>query len=186
MYSSVLRTGRIEIEPENLKGRGLIKVGGEILEFQTALSQGEADDIKRMENLRVLCQSMADETTVYAEPIPEIPSKPTWEIFKSRRDVKKMCMDSFLPLGYDSESADGYGIDLRRTFCYMISGRTRTGKKNTMRLLMQAACIRNADVVVIEHATSNFKTDAEDVDAIYINSEEKQAEYFSNQIQEYA
>lgn len=185
MYSSVLRTGRIEIEPENLKGRGLIKVGGEILEFQTALSQGEADDIKRMEKLRVLCQSMADETTVYAEPIPEIPSKPTWEIFKSRRDVKEMCMDSFLPLGYDSESADGYGIDLRRTFCYMISGRTRTGKKNTMRLLMQAACIRNADVVVIEHATSNFKTDAEDVDAKYINSEEKQAEYFSNLVPQF-
>ena len=32
-----------QLEPENLKGRGLIKVDGEVMEFQTAIEESEFD-----------------------------------------------------------------------------------------------------------------------------------------------
>ena len=185
MYSSVLRTGRVELEPENLKGRGLIKVDGEVMEFQTAIATDRCDDMERIELLRNMCASMAEGATEVAESIPEIPEKPTWEIFKRRNDVAQMCNGYMLPIGYDSVSAEGYGIDLRRTFCYTITGRARTGKKNVMRLLMNAALMRNADIVVIEHGSNEFKPDSELLGATYIDSEATQADYFTMLVPEF-
>ena len=174
-----------QLEPENLKGRGLIKVDGEVMEFQTAIATDRCDDMERIELLRNMCASMAEGATEVAEGIPEIPEKPTWEIFKRRNDVAQMCNGYMLPIGYDSVSAEGYGIDLRRTFCYTITGRARTGKKNVMRLLMNAALMRNADIVVIEHGSNEFKLDSELLGATYIDSEATQADYFTMLVPEF-
>ncbi|MFR0969205.1 MAG: hypothetical protein ACLSEV_07900 [Coprococcus sp.] len=114
-----------------------------------------------------------------AEQIPEIPDKPTWELFKERTDVKKMLMSgSLLPLGYDRVSAEAYGIELKNTFCYLIAGQARTGKKNLMKILVQAAAERDSDIVVIEHGTSEFRNIAIDTGARYIEDEKSQADYF--------
>lgn len=185
MYSSILRTGRIEIEPENLKGRGLIKVDNEVMEFQTAIATYKADDMERIETLRDMSRAMAETARVVAECIPEIPENPTWDIFQNRRDVAEMCSGYMLPIGYDSVSAEAYGIDLRRTFCYVVAGRARTGKKNMLRILMNAAAMRGADVVIIEHGSKEFKADAEHMGAVYIDNEKTQAEYFSSLVPEF-
>ena len=95
-----------QLEPENLKGRGLIKVDGEVMEFQTAIATDRCDDMERIELLRNMCASMAEGATEVAEGVPEIPEKPTWEIFKRRNDVAQMCNGYMLPIGYDSVSGD--------------------------------------------------------------------------------
>ena len=60
-----------QLEPENLKGRGLIKVDGEVMEFQTAIATDRCDDMERIELLRNMCASMAEGATEVAESIPE-------------------------------------------------------------------------------------------------------------------
>ena len=155
------------------------------MEFQTAIATDRCDDMERIELLRNMCASMAEGATEVAEGVPEIPEKPTWEIFKRRNDVAQMCNGYMLPIGYDSVSAEGYGIDLRRTFCYTITRRARTGKKNVMRLLMNAALMRNADIVVIEHGSNEFKLDSELLGATYIDSEAAQADYFTMLVPEF-
>ena len=58
-YSEVLRTGRIDITPEEqLKGRGLVKVEDSILEFQTALVENETDEMERMLKIRATCERL--------------------------------------------------------------------------------------------------------------------------------
>ena len=52
-----------QLEPENLKGRGLIKVDGEVMEFQTAIATDRCDDMERIELLRNMCASMAEGAT---------------------------------------------------------------------------------------------------------------------------
>lgn len=179
-YSSVLRIGRIELEPENLKGRGLVKIEDNVLEFQTALAVKAENEFDRIEAIRAMCNMLsANNVCEIAEQIPEIPDKPTWELFKERTDVKKMLMSgSLLPLGYDRVSAEAYGIELKNTFCYLIAGQARTGKKNLMKILVQAAAERDSDIVVIEHGTSEFRNIAIDTGARYIEDEKSQADYF--------
>ena len=60
-----------------------------------------------------------------------------------------------------------------------IRDRARTGKKNVMRLLMNAALMRNADIVVIEHGSNECNPDSELLGATYIDSEAAQADYFT-------
>ncbi len=186
-YPAILRTGRIDIEPENLKGRGLVKIGDAVLEFQTALAVKAEDEMERLSRLRAISESIAGQWQgEAAEPIPEIPEKPEWNLFASRKDVVSMIRTNYLlPLGYDENSADAYGIDLRNTFCYLISGRVRTGKKNTMKILMNAAHMRDADLVVIEHGTSDFAVPASDIGAVYLNSQSSQAEYFKHLVPDF-
>ena len=58
-YADAMRTLHIEVMPEeNVKGRGLAKVGDAILEFQTALPAEAEDDFSRMDKIRSHCQQL--------------------------------------------------------------------------------------------------------------------------------
>lgn len=96
----------------------MVKIEDNVLEFQTALAVKAENEFDRIEAIRAMCNMLsANNVCEIAEQIPEIPDKPTWELFKERTDVKKMLMSgSLLPLGYDRVSAEAYGIELKNTF----------------------------------------------------------------------
>ncbi len=152
-YADALRTIRIENPPEqNIKGRGITKVGDVFLEFQTALTLKAEDDYKRGEAIKEICGTLnAAWQGRPARQIPEIPSKPTWKEFSALDEVHAMWKASdFVPLGYNQKNASVYGVDLRDTYCYMISGKARTGKTNALRVLLASACNMPGDVVLID------------------------------------
>ena len=152
-YAEVMRTMRIETLPEvNIKGRGLAHVGEEILEFQTALAFRAEDDFTRMEEIGKLGNVMREAWQgKTARPIPEIPENPVWEEFAELEETVKMAQDDcHLPIGYNSKNAAVYGINLSRTYCYLITGKSRSGKTNLLKVIMKSAAMRGGRVAVID------------------------------------
>ncbi|MCD8103778.1 MAG: type VII secretion protein EssC [Lachnospiraceae bacterium] len=152
-YSDVLHMTQIQVLPEaGIKGRGLAIQGGRILEYQTALALEAEDDYNRMEKITEVCARMNEAWTGRrAQPIPEIPANPTWELFTDLEDVgRAAASDHLLPVGYNAENAEVYSVDLSSAYCYLITGAARTGKKNYMRVMIESALIKDCMLSVID------------------------------------
>ena len=152
-YMDVMRTMHMEVFPEeNVKGRGLIRAGESILEFQTALALRAENDFKRSEAISRLAEDMnASWTGQRAKRIPEIPKNFVWTEFAQTKEVRKMLQnDTYLPIGYDAQSVKVYGVDLSRTYCYLIGGKARTGKTNMLKVLIRSVALKGGRIVVID------------------------------------
>ncbi|MBQ9991576.1 MAG: type VII secretion protein EssC [Lachnospiraceae bacterium] len=179
-YTEALRTMHLDVLPEeNVKGRGLAKIGETILEFQTALSLQAEDDFKRGEQVQQRVEMLNRAWTgKVAKPIPEIPKDPNWKEFSGLEEAVKMAEEGVrLPVGYDRKYATVYGIDLRRTYCYMVSGKSRTGKTNFLRLLTLSAAIAGAQVTVIDFA-GELRAVANEAKAGYVQSPKEMYDFF--------
>lgn len=181
-YTEILRQSHLEVLPEvNVKGRGLAHVGEDILEFQTALAFETEDDFKRMEKITELAEEMS---TVWsgkrARLIPEIPEKPVWEEYKKLSEVAEMAeSDRFLPVGYNELDASVYGIDLSRIYCYLVTGKARTGKTNFLRVAAAAAVMRGGLVTFIDFS-GDFTAISESLKAEHVDTDQKLYDFFKN------
>jgi len=154
-YADALRCMHLDVMPEeNIKGRGLSKLGDRFLEFQTALCLEAEDDFSRNREIQRQCRILNSSWTGRrARPIPEIPEKPVWQEFERLEEVADMlARGRRIPIGYDQRNAAVYGIDLQRTYTYLISGKARTGKTNLLRALLAASAGMDAAVVLIDYA----------------------------------
>lgn len=174
-YSDALRTLHLEVLPEeNVKGRGLTKHGESFLEFQTALPIKAADDFSRIEKIQEIGRKINQSWNgKKARKIPEIPEKPVWKEFEELDEVAAMQREGKkLPIGYHQADASVYGIDLNKTYCYLISGKSRTGKTNLMRVMLMAAFGMEADVILIDYS-GEFRTLAEEKLCQYITTDQE-------------
>lgn len=172
-YADVLKTMQIATLPEpGVSGRGLVETDGAVLEFQTCLAVPAADDYNRIEQIRKNCQYQSNcWDGKRARPIPFIPEKAVWSEFYALEETQKWIKDpSVLPMGYNLETAAVTGIDLKRTYCYLISGKARTGKTNLLRILMRAAAEKNGKIVVVEFGGEELRGEAENLGGEYIHS----------------
>lgn len=179
-YGDVLHTTKIEIMPETgIKGRGLAMWENRILEYQAALALKAADDYNRMERISDMCEKMNSLWTgKRAQPVPEIPEKPTWEIFEELDEVKANAVtDNLLPVGYNSANAEIYNIDLSQIYCYLIMGAAKTGKKNFMKIMIESACLKNSQICVIDGTgVMNQYSNRENIS--YVEDSDKLFTYF--------
>ncbi|MBQ0028678.1 MAG: type VII secretion protein EssC [Lachnospiraceae bacterium] len=153
-YGDALHTMKIDTLPEvNIKGRGLAHVGEALLEFQTALALNESDDFKRMEAIEMIASKMNDSWQgKKAKQIPVIPANPVWKDFAELDDYNTMLADDrHLPIAYNAENASVYGIDLSRSYCYLIGGKGRTGKTNLLRAIFNSAVAKGGKVTVVDY-----------------------------------
>lgn len=181
-YTEVLRTLHLEVLPEeNVKGRGIAKVGDSILEFQTALCIEAEEDYKRGEMVKANCQELAGAWTgKKAKAIPEIPAKPVWSEFAQLDEVVAMAeKGDRLPVGYDKNNATVYGIDFQKIYSYIISGKAGTGKTNALRLAVMSAGMTEAQIAVIDFA-GDLKAVSEKVNARYVNTQSALLEFFKD------
>lgn len=155
-YAEVLHTSRFDVLPEtNVKGRGLVLVGDSVLEYQTALAVDAENDYKRGEKIEQFCKSLQQSWTgKVAKRIPEIPQKPTWELFVKSEDYES-ARDNVerLPVAYRQEDASVYAIDLSRTFCYLVLGQEQSGK---------SVFLRNAACAAADKGSKLYFVDRED------------------------
>ncbi len=180
-YIDLLHTNQIEVMPESgLKGRGLTDYEGRILEFQTALPVKAENDYERMEVIRAECEEMKRAWTGRAaKPVPEIPAKPVWSQYHLLDDYKQMLADkNMLPVGYDMANAQVYGISLRRTYCYIAYGTQRSGKTNFLKVCLQAAAEKQAEICVIDNESHDFKSYAQ-TGIHYVDDDKALFEFFS-------
>lgn len=181
-YGDVLHTTQIQVMPEaGIKGRGLVLFGNRILEYQTALAVKADDDYQRMEKISEICERMNNAWKgSWAQPIPEIPKNPMWEIFRKLGDTEKAAAaDSLLPVGYNAENAEVYSIDLSRIYCYLIAGAARTGKKNFLKVMIESALIKNSQICLID-GSGLMSQYAEQENMHYVAGEEELFTYFKD------
>ena len=155
-YMDVLRTTHIPVLPEtNVKGRGLAFRGKSLLEFQTALALPAEDDFARSRKIRETAARMSEAWEgPQAKRIPEIPENPTLTLLEQSGDYEKENVyGEQLPFAYSLTDASLYSVRLEGTYCYSILGRSRTGKTNTMKLLLHAAAAQPAKTMVIENGS---------------------------------
>lgn len=181
-YSDCLNSTQLPVLPEpGIHGRGLAMVGGDALEFQTALSAAASDDYKRNEEIQKECARLNGcWNGSCARPIPMIPEKPVWSEFALLGKTRELAADDrSLPIGYNMETADIYPVDLSRSCCYTISGKARTGKTNLLKVLMRSAEIKGGKLVVVEMGNQELKKPAKGAGAEYIDSYEGYMEFMS-------
>ena len=187
-YMDILHMTHISVLPEtDVKGRGLANVNGTLLEFQTALSVEAEDDYKRNQILHQISEKMeASWNGKKAKKIPHIPENPVWSEFRKAEEVQiQEDTPDWIPIGYWQRDASICGISLADTYCYCISGKTKTGKTNMLRILLEEAYRKNGRIAVIEKDSSELKKAASDHQAEYIASDEELFRYFKDLMPEF-
>jgi len=172
-YADVLKTTSVSTLPESgVAGRGLVEMDGAVLEFQTCLAIKEVDDYKRIEQIQQDCQKMTESYSgKKARQIPFIPEKPVWSEFQALEETQKWLKNpALLPIGYHLETAAVTGIHLKQIYCYLISGKARTGKTNLLRILMRAAAEKKGKLTVVEFSGEELRGEAEKLGTRYIHS----------------
>ena len=155
-YSNYMRAARVRLCPESgVKGRGVGRVGDRILEFQTALMLGAANENEMNEKAKDIAGKMSEawlsSGNAAARKIPEIPAEPVWSEYSELPETVRMFeSDDLLPLGYESRFAESYGIDLKGIYTYIISGGKKKGKTNALKVLASSATRKNAEVVIVD------------------------------------
>ncbi len=187
-YSDCINVMQLPVIPEaGIHGRGLAVVEGEALEFQTALAFTAPDDYRRNELLQKESLKFAENWTGRtARRIPRLPEKAVWSQFAALEQAEQMWKDDkSLPIGYEMETADVYSIDLSRTYCYLITGKGRTGKTNLLKIAALSAQKKGGKLAVIEIGGQELSKFAKDIDARYIDSYESYREFMYEYIPEF-
>ena len=183
-YMDAHRVTRISLFPEaGVRGRGIARIDGSLLEFQTALPIAAEDDFSRGRLISEQCGIMKQcYSGKAAQRIPEIPDEPDRERFESEAGYKEAVEASsdILPFAYRCEDASIYGVDLSRTFCYSVSGRARTGKTNVIKNLIKSAKDRGGRIVIFDNAGGELKRTAETVGAEYVTDDRGIFDFFAN------
>lgn len=183
-YADVMRVTRVEIIPEeNIKGRGLIRVGESLIEYQTALALRAEDDFKRAE---LITQCVEQMRTAWkgkcASPIPQIPKTFTWSVFCETEDFKNTVKDDrILSVGYLEKTVQVYGIDLSENYCYLVTGKNRSGKTNFLKIAIASAVIKKFKVVIFDFA-GEYKTFADRTTVTYISDDAAMFRYFNEEL----
>lgn len=171
-YSEVLRTNHLDILPEgNVKGRGLVNVGGRILEFQTAIAISAADDYQRSEKLKVCFSEMNRVWDGHrARHIPTIPENPTWEDFlQHNAEITSQSATYMLPFAWNAKDATIAHIDLSRTYCWLVSGKARTGKTTLLKVIAASAALLASERYIVDFSGTKLRRFASENQAFYIS-----------------
>ena len=184
-YADILHTMHIEILPEaDVKGRGLVSVGGNVLEFQTALSVEAEDDYARMKKIQSICDEINEGWTgKTAKPIPKIPENPIWSQFCEESDYNSLIENDMLPFGYDERDASLYSVNLAETYFYLITGKARSGKSNCLKNIIYSASTKPENrLYVVDFSSQELLTAAEKVNAEYITTEKQLFDFWNKLI----
>ena len=133
-YSECLREIRVPVLPEDLRGRGLAHIEGQILEFQTALCF-DGDDYERSKAVRKrINEKNTVHTSCRAQPVPYIPESP---VISDLDSVLPECFHkvSCLPVGYEAVSGKPFVLEGDGPSCLLIAGRGGSGKSNVCGVL---------------------------------------------------
>lgn len=189
-YSAALRVGRIPLLPEaGVKGRGLVPQGETILEYQAAVCLKADDDYQKIALIEEKIKDIAANWKGRrARCVPFIPEKPTYELFCQRDEIITSAADPrCLSLGYDLVSAAIFNIDLAYTYSYMITGKSKTGKSNVIKLLINNALLKKehmqkGKVVIFDSKTPELGSFKSNNEVMYIQTDQQIFDFFNQMI----
>jgi S-DNA-T family DNA segregation ATPase FtsK/SpoIIIE len=187
-YSDYFPTNQLKVLPETgIKGRGLAYYGNRILEYQSAISITANNDYERLEKIKSICISMKNSwNKPVAKKIPEIPNKPIWSNFIELNEFKEQVkLNDLVPVGYDQTNADIYSLPLRELYCYLITGLSKSGKTNYMRVIVQSVLMKDANICIIDTPNKILRQYESNEKITYVNDEQSIFNYFKNIIPDF-
>lgn len=115
--------------PPNMPGRGLVLEDG-VLEYQAALPVPGETDKERTSFLNGLIEERAEKyQEIKACSVPVLPADENYQVFYER--YSSLVKDKgVLPLGYDKNSLEIWGLDLKKDYCVCISSGKPQGISN--------------------------------------------------------
>ena len=117
------------MEPDNVEGRGLVKIDKNIFEFQTALAVEGEDEILRAENIKKLVNDMRQNATVVAKKLPIMP-----KVLRLSDVIERMDNNEYqLAVGVDYEYIENKYISLMESTVINILGPSKSGKTNMLK-----------------------------------------------------
>lgn len=134
------------LEPASYKGRGLIEIGKDVLEFQSALiySKNELNNI-----IKSTCDTLLEKYKDSAlKQLPSIPKIVNVESFLD--DVKSL---KSIPLGYNTSNKEVYKFDFTNSKANLISGIDLTAHTSFLNALVRELKVLEAynyDVQIID------------------------------------
>ena len=150
-YGDILRRYHMPLLPrENVKGRGLCKAEGRILEFQVPLCLDGEDDYGRVNGILTLAKErLGEEKDRLPDRFPVIPEKPVFaQMSENYRKVKES--GKKLPLGYSKRSGNIAAVPLGKSFSFLISGAEQSGKRNLLCCMIRALWEKEIEVAVFD------------------------------------
>jgi S-DNA-T family DNA segregation ATPase FtsK/SpoIIIE len=171
-YMEAMKVNRLSIFPEEgIKGRGLTRYCDDVLEYQTALAISSYDDYQRSEKIKTICEEMNKEKDIKsARGIPVVPENPIYNDFIQLEEVKSaLADDRSLPLGYLVKSASVWNLDLSKIYCYIVSGRQRTGKTNFLQMAIKIAMQKGGKGYVIADQSNQIEQTALETGAKFLS-----------------
>ena len=145
-YSECLRQVRLPLLPEEIRGRGLAMINGEVLEFQTAVCC-VGDDAARSAFIR---EKVSEFNEKYKEGkamrVPFIPEAPT--IYDLEESIACAQIQG-TAIGYEALSGKPAYIEDGSRACLVIAGKSGSGRTNAVRVYEYFAEKRGLSV---EHA----------------------------------
>lgn len=122
------------------------------LEFQTALCMDINESVSLNMKLKEQFDNMAKAWSGPRAPaIPQVPSDLSLDNLLSQQDYHEALRSPrYIPFGYELAMAQIASVDLARTFCYSISGTSRSGKTNLLKVFMRSAKTQNGKVYVFD------------------------------------
>ena len=155
-YTDLLHTMQIETLPEaNVRGRGLAKYEERVLEFQTGLAVCNDNDYLRMEQIQKECEQLQISMGARfgISKTKKIPSNPMWEdLLQDVQMQEQIANPAILPVGYNLDTANIWGIPLKEGPCYSVCGQPSSGKTNFIKICIASVLLKKGKVVVIDSA----------------------------------
>ena len=160
------------IAEDRTPGRGIVCFPNP-LEFQTALCLKEKDAVSLNMKLKEQFEAMALAWAGERAPgIPQVPADMSLENLMCLPDFSNVLHSArYIPFAYDLAEAQVESIDMAQTFCYSISGASRSGKTNMMKVIMRLAKEQNGSIYVFDNASRELESYSHELGAAgYITS----------------
>ena len=126
-YNSIM--GKTDgLVPANYLGRGLVKINGEVLEFQTAKISRE---IQTYEQIKRYSESLCEKYTYRVKNIPVLPEIVNYEFLKPYLKNNY----GIIPIGIESENLEPYYYDFKSDYINYILINERANRNNIRGLL---------------------------------------------------
>lgn len=166
-YSECLRQIRIPIIPEDIKGRGLAHIEGQILEFQTAVCTEGSDN----ERNRYIKDKIEEINTAYtgqpAMRVPYIPDEPDITDLDEALSGYRHQNEN-MPLGYEAVSGKPFILHRNGASCVVIAGKEGSGKSNACMVIKHYALRTRGGVKFVSLIDEILMTAREESDTLII------------------
>lgn len=172
-YGDVLRQYYFPVLPEeNKRGRGLCKIHGNVLEFQSALISEEMADHVRFylieEAGRRKEQEMRRLKIIIPAKFPVLPVKP--EFLRLVEDYR--WKEGRLPIGYCLATGEVLSMSLAKAACFLVSGSERTGRTTFLSCMIEGLLHLGGGAVIIDE-NGKLKNFGEREGITYLASDEE-------------